>query len=129
MYLFSDLNATYQIVTRNIAHWPDEYDVQASAQALLRLRTFYYFNIDEAINGILFDEHCQPLNPSQVLKIVSIAKDTSMLNEARLWSEALLRRLPFTSFLDENVNEAAILKILSSIYEQVRTTYIIYQTV
>ncbi|XP_076084419.1 prolyl 4-hydroxylase subunit alpha-1-like [Mytilus galloprovincialis] len=114
----SDLNATYQIVTRNIAHWPDEYDVQASAQALLRLRTFYYFNIDEAINGILFDEHCQPLNPSQVLKIVSIAKDSSMLNEARLWSEALLRRLPFTSFLDENVNEAAILKILSSIYEQ-----------
>ncbi|XP_052085746.1 prolyl 4-hydroxylase subunit alpha-1-like [Mytilus californianus] len=114
----SDLNATYQVVTRKIGHWPDEYDVQASAQALLRLRTFYYFNIDEAINGVLFDEHCQPLNPSQILKIVSIAKDSSMLNEARLWSEALLRRLPFTSFLDENVNEASILKVVSSIYEQ-----------
>ncbi|CAG2200267.1 P4HA [Mytilus edulis] len=60
LYLFSDLNATYQIVTRNIAHWPDEYDVQASAQALLRLRTFYYFNIDEAIN-----EHSEVLNANE----------------------------------------------------------------
>ncbi|CAG2211717.1 P4HA [Mytilus edulis] len=126
-YAEHPINA-FHLIGRFVYKWPVVYssilcedcvlDKATAVQALLRLRTFYYFNIDEAINGVLFDEHCQPLNPSQVLKIVSIAKDSSMLNEARLWSEALLRRLPFTSFLDENVNEASILKVLSSIYEQ-----------
>ncbi|VDI03708.1 Hypothetical predicted protein [Mytilus galloprovincialis] len=102
----------------NIVHWPGEYDVKASAQALLRLRTFYYFNIDKAINGVLFDDHCQPLNPSQVLKIIRIAIDNNLLNEARLWCEALLRRLPFTSYQDENINELAIHRFLAAIYNQ-----------
>lgn len=108
----------------NIVHWPGEYDVKASAQALLRLRTFYYFNIDKAINGVLFDDHCQPLNPSQVLKIIRIAIDNNLLNEARLWCEALLRRLPFTSYQDENINELAIHRFLAAIYNQVRISYV-----
>ncbi|XP_052089383.1 prolyl 4-hydroxylase subunit alpha-1-like [Mytilus californianus] len=112
------LNTTYQIVSMNIVHWPGEYDVKASAQALLRLRTFYYFNIDKAINGILFDEQCQPLNPSQVLKIIRIAIDSNLLNEAKLWCEALLRILPFTSYQDENINDLAINRFLAAIYNQ-----------
>ncbi|VDI03897.1 Hypothetical predicted protein [Mytilus galloprovincialis] len=112
------LNTTYQTVNRNIQHWPDEYDVHASAQALLRLRTFYFFDIEGAIDGFLFGEHCQPLSPSQALKLIRVAIDNNMLHEARLWCEALLARLPFTSFQDESINKMAIFRILATIYDK-----------
>ncbi|CAC5411611.1 P4HA [Mytilus coruscus] len=112
------LNMTYQTVNGKIDYWPDDHDIKASAQALLRLRTFYYFNIDETINGVLFGEHCQPLNPSQILKLIRIATDSNMLHEARLWCEALLRKLPFSSYKDEHVNEVAILRLLATIYNK-----------
>ncbi|XP_071142060.1 prolyl 4-hydroxylase subunit alpha-2-like [Mytilus edulis] len=114
------LNMTYQTVNANIDYWPDDYDVKATAQALLRLRIFYYFNIDEVINGVLFGEHCQPLNPSQIIKLIRIAADSSMLHEARLWCEALLRKLQFSSHLDEYINEVAILRLLATIFNKIR---------
>ncbi|VDI15625.1 Hypothetical predicted protein [Mytilus galloprovincialis] len=113
------LNMTYQTVNANIDYWPDDYDVKATAQALLRLRIFYYFNIDEVINAcVLFGEHCQPLNPSQIIKLIRIAADSSMLHEARLWCEALLRKLQFSSHLDEYINEVAILRLLATIFNK-----------
>ena len=60
-----------------------------------------------------------PLSPSQVLRIIKIAESNNMLNEARLWCEALIRKLPFNSHLDENVNVVSILRMLASIYSKV----------
>lgn len=110
------LNTTFAIVNSNIVRWPGEYDIKATADALLRLRVFYYFDIDALIDGRLVDERVLPLSPSQVLKIIQIAEDNNMLNEAKLWCESLLRRLPFTSHLDENINAVAVLRRLAGIY-------------
>jgi len=117
--LVSDLNTTFGIVDSNIVHWPGEYDVKATAEAILRLRVFYYFDIDALIDGYIMNDRVLPLNPSQVLKIIKIAEGRNMLNEAKLWCEALIRKLPFNSHLDESVNVVSILRMLASIYSKV----------
>ena len=122
--IISDLNTTFGIVDSNIYHWPGEYDVKATAEAILRLRVFYYFDIDALIDGYLMNDRVLPLNPSQVLKIIKIAEGSNMLNEARLWCEALIRKLPFNSHLDESVNVISILRMLASIHSKVGIQYL-----
>lgn len=123
IFIVSDLNTTFGIVDANIVNWPGEYDVKATAEAILRLRVFYYFDIDSLINGYLMNDRVLPLNPSQVLKIIKIAEGSNMLNEAKLWCEALIRKLPFNSHLDESVNVVSILRMLASIYNKVGIKY------
>jgi hypothetical protein len=103
-------------------HWPDEYDVKSTAEALLRLRVFYYLNIEELIDGRLGNDVVLSLNPSQIIKIINLAVDSNMLNEAILWWEALLRKIPFNSHLDENINMFSLKRLLASIYNKVRNT-------
>lgn len=112
------LNNTFQEVGSHIVHWPDEYDVKSTAEALLRLRVFYYLNIEELIDGNLGGDVVLALNPSQVIKIINLAVDSNMLNEAILWCEALLRKIPFNSHQDENINMYSLLKLLASIFNK-----------
>ena len=88
----------------------------------MRLRVFYYLNIEELIDGKLGSDVVLALNPSQIIKIINLAVESNMLNEAILWCEALLWKISFNSHQDETINMFSLLRLLASIYNKVRNT-------
>lgn len=114
----NEFNTTYTLIQNETDDWPTEYDLHSALRSFLRLRITYQLPVNKLLQGIIYNEHTDPLTSSLIELILFEAEDLQMYDEVMTWCDVILSMLPTLTLANSSRTEMDVKQVKARIYSK-----------